>query len=222
MTHGSGAPAGVSSWEAAYLRFETPDEEIRKFVGRLREVGAESWPHDARVLDLFSGRGNGMVALEQLGFTRTSGVDLSINLVRHHEGQGPCVVADCRWLPVRSGSQDIAIVQGGLHHVPDVIADLPLVVAEVRRVLKPGGRFVVIEPWLTPFLRAVHWACESPARRVWPRLDALATMIHYERQTYERWLSHPAFVLGQLSEAFVPEIIRRRWGKLVFVGRPRP
>jgi ubiquinone/menaquinone biosynthesis C-methylase UbiE len=124
-------------------------------------------------------------------------------------------------MPFRSASHDIAIVQGGLHHVPDVLEDLPLVVAEVRRVLKPNGLFVVVEPWLTPFLRAAHWACAGPARRLWPRLDALATMIHYERDTYERWLANPAFVLSQLSGGFVPQISRQRWGKLVFVGRKR-
>ena len=81
-----------------------------------------------------------MVALERLGFTHLHGVDLSPRLVRLYGGRGHCVVADCRSLPFRSGSQDVAIVQGGLHHLPDVRADLPLVIAEVQRVLKPGGR----------------------------------------------------------------------------------
>ncbi len=222
MTQAGPETTGVEPWEAANLRFETPEQEIQKFVARLREVGAGAWPRDARVLELFSGRGNGMVALDRLGFTRTCGVDLSPRLVALYRGRGHCAVGDCRCLPFQDNSQEIAIVQGGLHHVPDVFADLPLVIAEVQRVLKPGGRFVVVEPWLTPFLRAVHWACASPARQVWPRLDALATMIHYERATYERWLAHPSFILSQLSGAFVPQLTRQGWGKLLFVGSKRP
>ena len=66
-------------------------------------------------------------------------------------------------------------------------------------MLKPGGLFVVVEPWLTPFLRLAHAACESPARRLWERLDALATMIDYERDTYTRWLANPDFVRTQLT-----------------------
>ena len=215
----SAALSDTEAWEQAYLRFETPEQEIRKFTSRLRAVGVDGWRHDARVLEIFCGRGNGLVALERLGFTALYGVDLSPRLVRLYRGRGHCSAGDCRRLPIRSASQDVAIVQGGLHHLPDVVADLPIVIGEVRRVLKPGGLFVVVEPWLTPFLRLAHAACDSPVRRLWDRLDALATMIEYERETYLRWLGHPEFVRAQLTAAF--ETVQRQegWGKLLFAGR---
>ena len=219
MIEVGGSTQRVEAWEQAYLRFETPDEEIRKFTRRLEALGAAGWPRDARVLDLFCGRGNGMVALERLGFTSLSGVDLSPRLVRLYQGRGRGMAGDCLALPVRSESQDIAIVQGGLHHLPDLEAHLPVAVSEVRRVLKPGGRFVVVEPWLTPFLRSVHWAARGPLRRMWGRLDALATMIEYEGDTYRRWLARPDFVLSVLTRAFTTERREQRWGKLLFVGR---
>ena len=213
------ASTDVGKWEDAYLRFETPEEEIRKFTRRLHDLGAGDWPRGARILELFCGRGNGLVALERLGFTELSGVDLSPRLVGLYRGRGRCAAGDCRALPVRSGSCDVAIVQGGLHHLPDLVADLPVVIEEVRRVLRPGGRFVVVEPWLTPFLSVVHAVCASPARYAWGRLDALATMIHYEQDTYSRWLAHPEFVLSTLAHGFSQEYRERRWGKLLFVGR---
>jgi SAM-dependent methyltransferase len=209
----------VQDWEGAYLRFETPEQEVRKFTSRLRKLGAERWRRDARILDLFCGRGNGLVALERLRFTNLSGVDLSPRLIGLYAGPARCLAADCRSLPIRAASQDIAIVQGGLHHLPDVRADLPLVIGEVQRVLKPGGLFVVVEPWLTPFLRAAHALSAGPARLVWSRLDALATMIDYEGEVYRRWLASPDFILSTLTSAFKPERTRRRWGKLMFVGR---
>ena len=64
-------------WEAAYLRFETPEQEIQKFIRRLHHLGAEEWPRDSEIVELFCGRGNGLHALERLGFTRLEGVDLS-------------------------------------------------------------------------------------------------------------------------------------------------
>jgi SAM-dependent methyltransferase len=212
----------TEAWEAAYLRFETPEQEIRKFTQRLRGLGAEGWPRDARVLELFCGRGNGLVALERLGFTELRGVDLSPRLIALYRGRGRCTAGDCRAMPLRSASQDVAIVQGGLHHLPDLMRDLPIVLAEVQRVLTPGGLFVVVEPWLTPFLRAVHAVCASPARRLSGRLDALATMIDYEGDTYREWLANRAFILSRLLAAFEPQVRREQWGKLLFVGRNVP
>jgi ubiquinone/menaquinone biosynthesis C-methylase UbiE len=116
----------------------------------------------------------------------------------------------------------VIVVQGGLHHLhtgsPD---DLRRVLAEVHRVLKAEGRFVVVEPWLTPFLRLVHAvARNSFSRKMWRKLDALHTMIENERETYDLWLSQPKMVLDALSKHFRPELNRRAWGKLMFMGRP--
>jgi SAM-dependent methyltransferase len=215
-------PGELARWESAYLRFETPQEEIRKFVRRLHAVGAPTWPRDARITELFCGRGNGLTALEELGFSRLTGVDLSWHLVRQYGGRAAICVADCRVLPLRSGSQTVAIVQGGLHHLPDLPSDLEQVLDEAHRVLSEGGRLVVVEPWLTPFLQVVHHlGCSGPARRLWGKMDALATMIALEGETYRRWLREPALILSLLQRRFEPELQTRRFGKLTFVGRKR-
>ena len=212
----------IETWEAAYVRFETPHEEIRKFIRRLRQLGADEWPKQARILDLFCGRGNGLVALERLGFTHLLGVDLSPRLVALYEGVARCFVGDCRDLPARTASQDIAVVQGGLHHLLQLPEDLQRVVAEVHRVLKPGGMFVVVEPWRTPFLDVVHSVgCSAFGRRVWGKMDALATMIEHEGDTYQRWLREPELISTVLRQRFEPAFRRTGWGKLLFVGRRR-
>lgn len=213
-------PPAPNPWEAAYLRFETPEEERRKFLRRLRKLGSSAWPQDAQVVELFCGRGNGLHALEQLGFSRLEGADLSAALLANYAGSAKCIVADCRQLPYPDESRDIAIVQGGLHHLPELPADLVRVVQEVRRVLRPGGRLVVVEPWRTPFLRLVHWVGSfRTARRLWPKLDALETMTEWESETYEQWLAQPELVLETLERGFVVERKLIRWGKLMWVGR---
>jgi ubiquinone/menaquinone biosynthesis C-methylase UbiE len=209
-----------SPWEAAYLRFETPEQEIRKFIQRLAEVGAGRWPSDAHVVELFCGRGNGLRALAHLDFTNIEGIDLSPALAAQYAGPGKVVVGDCRKLPYAGESKDVLIVQGGLHHLPVLPADLETTLADARRVLKPGGLFCAVEPWLTPFLSLVHTVCEMPvARRLSGKLDALATMIDHERQTYEQWLRQPELVMNTLHKFFTPERQFIRWGKLYFVGR---
>jgi SAM-dependent methyltransferase len=116
----------------------------------------------------------------------------------------------------------VAIVQGGLHHLPALPDDLEGVVTEVHRVLRPAGVFVVVEPWQTPFLAFVHKVgCSRPARRLWGKMDALATMIEHERDTYESWLRQPELISSLLHDRFESCTRQERLGKLLFVGRRR-
>lgn len=217
------APAvAPNPWEAAYLRFETPEQEIRKFIARLKRLGAGEWPRDAEIVELFCGRGNGLIALERLGFRRLEGLDLSPRLIAEYKGPAKCAVADCRNTPFADHSKDIAIVQGGLHHLTALPEDLQQTFAETRRLLRNDGRAVFVEPWLTPFLRFVHAvARNSLARRLSSRLDALETMIHYERSTYEHWLTQPELIKKLARDYFVPLHESFAWGKWNFVGTPR-
>ena len=208
------------AWEESYARFETPEEEIRKFISRFRELGATHWSSDSRILDLFCGRGNGLKALERLGFHCLEGVDLSEKLLAQYSGPARLYVGDAADLKLPDGSINIVVVQGGLHHLPQLETDLEKVLTEIHRVLKSDGRFVLVEPWNTLFLKAIHFMCKKTIlRRAWPRLDALAGMIEQEKQTYFHWLSRPDFVLSTVSKFFVPESRNTGWGKLKFVGR---
>jgi len=112
------------AWERAYLRFETPEQEVRKFIGRLKFVGAMKWPRNARIVELCCGRGTGLTALHRLGFSELEGIDLSPSLAAEYAGPGKILVADCRHLPFKDASKDILIVQGGLHHLPVLPDDL--------------------------------------------------------------------------------------------------
>lgn len=209
------------AWEAAYRRFETPAEEIDKFTRRLRALGAKAWPRSARIAELFCGRGNGLHALHALGFNDVEGVDLSPTLAALYDGPGRVTVGDCRELPWPDASKDVLIVQGGLHHLPTLEPDLRRVLGEVRRVLVADGRFVAIEPWLTPMLQLVHAVAFSPLRRVLDRVDAFATMVEHERETYEQWLTSPATIHEMFEEHFRIEHLSFARGKMRLVGTPR-
>jgi len=208
-------------WEAAYLRFETPNQARAKILGRLKRFGAATWSPDAGILEIFCGSGAGLEALTELGFGNLDGMDLSGDLLARYDGPARTHVADCRSLPFETASRDVVIVHGGLHHL-ESHDDVRAVLDEVHRVLVPGGRFCAVEPWRTPFLRFVLAVSGNPiARRCWDRLDAFQTMVDHERVTYERWLDDSTRLESTFREVFRASLFETRWGCLSFVGERR-
>lgn len=92
-----------------------------------------------RTLDLGCGEGRLGRVLQSLGH-RVVGIDSSPALVRlaaSHEMPGLCMVADAAELPFADGAFDLVVAYMTLHDI-DM---MPRAVAEVARVLEPGGRF---------------------------------------------------------------------------------
>jgi len=216
-------PAGDSPdpWEAAYLRFQTPEQEIRKFVKRLRKLHTDEWPRETEIVELFCGRGNGLVALERLGFSCIEGVDISPRLVARYHGPASLLIGDCRRLPFADQSKDVLMVQGGLHHLPALPDDLEQVLSEMHRIVRRNGRVVIIEPWNTSFLKIVHAVSHLQlARRISSKLDALEAMIENEWYTYQQWLGQPEMISRRVRAHF--DVVQESfaWGKWSFLGRP--
>ncbi|MFB6174006.1 MAG: class I SAM-dependent methyltransferase [Halobacteriales archaeon] len=91
-----------------------------------------------RVLDVGGGTGR---AASALGDRERVVLDLSRQMLRRVPTGIGRVLADARSLPVRPGAADAVLVVDALHHLPDV----PAVLAEAARVLRPGGVLVVRE-----------------------------------------------------------------------------
>ena len=215
--------SAIESWEDAYLRFETPAEEIAKFQKRLNGFHQSNWPRESSVVELFCGSGNGLVALENLGFTDITGIDISASLLSKYGGTAKTIVADCRDIPVPDSSVDIAIVQGGLHHLEGLKTDFPRTLEEVSRILKPGGRFVVVEPWMTLFLWFIHFVTLDfkAFNGLYSKFSAFHDMVRLEEETYIPWLANPAWIRTEFSRVFAREKETIGWGKLSAIYRTR-
>lgn len=102
------------------------------------------------VLDLAAGTAVSTVELATSGATCVA-ADFSLGMLKAGaERNVPKVAADAMALPFADGSFDAATISFGLRNVHDV----PTALAELYRVLKPGGRLVICEfstPTLRPF-----------------------------------------------------------------------
>jgi len=123
---------------------------------RLALAGA---PPNARVLDLCCGSGDLCFLAEEQGADAVFGADFTLPMLavakrRRAEGRrrsrpgrmsgrrGPQFIqADALRLPFPDGSFEVLTIGYGLRNV----ADIPAALSEMRRVLAPGGRAVVLD-----------------------------------------------------------------------------
>ncbi len=92
-----------------------------------------------KVLDVCCGQGNVAQALVKRG-CHMVGVDFSsamLNFARDREPHASFVAADAQGLPFDDATFDVVVSNFGMPHIPDH----GRVLAEIRRVIAPGGRF---------------------------------------------------------------------------------
>jgi SAM-dependent methyltransferase len=143
-------PAVMAPWryETSFNRWiGGKGRAFRAFAADLVEAGP-----GMSVLDLGSGTGTWAMELKRrVGETgQVAGVDLSAALVagarrRARRGGLPIDfrVASVERLPFADASMDLVVSSLVMHHLaPDVLARA---VTEIRRVLKPGGRVVILD-----------------------------------------------------------------------------
>jgi SAM-dependent methyltransferase len=92
------------------------------------------------VLDLGGSKGILRRSLRARGYRY-----INLDLCRFGNGE-PSLIGDAHWLPVKDATVDIVISKDTLHCFPEPW----IVVKEVHRVLKTGGRFVIWVPFMHP------------------------------------------------------------------------
>jgi ubiquinone/menaquinone biosynthesis C-methylase UbiE len=127
---------------------------------------------DELILDLATGTGRVARPLaKSINNGRIVGVDEALAMLNvGHRHEDPIAKYDqsagqADKLPFKSGTFDRAFVSFSLHH----FGNSPGVVAEVLRVLKPSGRFVVLDPVIEEAKDSVDVALEAKINQVFRR-----------------------------------------------------
>jgi SAM-dependent methyltransferase len=106
-----------------------------------RELVAENLPLGGRVLDLGCGHAD-WLTLELTRAALVCGADADMRALRHNVTHMHLVAARGEWLPFREGRFDLVTMAWVIEYL-----EYPsLVLREVRRVLRPGGKLVFVTP----------------------------------------------------------------------------
>jgi SAM-dependent methyltransferase len=126
-----------TSGEYHYWHLSVPSPELESAIER-------GWiPRHGRVLDVGCGAGTEVGYLVRCGADAV-GVDLSMAALRiasRTVPNGRLIQADVLHLPFSSASFDAAIDRGCFHYLD--ARDRPRYVAELARIVRPGGRFLL-------------------------------------------------------------------------------
>jgi len=162
------------------------DQAWRRFAVRWAEVRAGD-----EVLDVACGTGDLAQAFARTMAARVVGLDFTremLDLAEHKRGRLPGEVAgkieyvegDAQNLPFGDAEFDVVSIAFGIRNVKEPARAL----AEFARVLRPGGRLVILE-FSTPRLAPVRWFNKVYCERVMPRT---ATWISRDRSGAYRYL----------------------------------
>ena len=137
-------------WSACSRRWDDllDDGQAAAHIAEVVDQLAAALPAGARVVDLGCGTGNHSIALAQRGFVVT-GVDLTPGMLDAARGKGEAAGLDVTWVE-GDLSKRLPLPHAGTEAALSVFSaqfvDLEPFLAEVRRVVAPGGSLLIEVP----------------------------------------------------------------------------
>jgi ubiquinone/menaquinone biosynthesis C-methylase UbiE len=166
----------TDDWHAAYGTPEQIEFRRKTISPKLKRFGIDQAPKDARILDMCCGHGEALEVLASQGFTRLEGFDQRIHEPLKSHPAIPTYEGNAAETGLPSESYDWIMNIHSMHHLGDVPA-LAKWVEEMRRILKPGGRFSIVDFWKTPWLMAAMFMFRQRAFHMTPYIKAFGDQV---------------------------------------------
>ncbi len=161
MERGARVEREKAFYDAHSVRYERSRRWISRALAGSRRTGELSEYFDPRgkvVLDYGCGSGTKAISYLDMGADRVIGIDVSERRIQEARARANAakagdrlqfLVTDAHHTGFPDSSFDLIVGKSVLHHL-----DLEAALTELRRLLRPGGTAVFVEPlWHNPFLR---------------------------------------------------------------------
>jgi len=192
-------------WESTYLRLR------RNLKTRERRIEFFAIGREKRILDIGCGDGLDLLVFRRLGYRHICCLDISEGLLRRIDGFDR-ICADACHTPIMSHSFDVVFGDNIIHHV-----DAEESLAEIKRILRPGGELCLIEPASSLCRRVLDAVTFSPLARPFPYLRYRRDHLREEWPHYSAWLERergfPSLLTGYAFEV----VLYRRTPLTVFI-----
>jgi len=173
--------AESKDWYATYKSDRLVARRRSSHGRKLRRLGLLDLPRDARILDLACGTGEALHILRDAGFTNLVGSDVFADPELAREPGMEVVQADSCAQPFPDGSFDAVVCMHSLHHLGGLVR-IRKTAEEAIRILKPGGRLMLLDHYDSIQLRTAFWGLQQPWL-TWPT----AGIRSFAKQHEEEW-----------------------------------
>ncbi len=187
-------------WHEAYKDARLVERRASSHERKLERLGVFALPRDSRILDVPCGTGEALRILHEHGFDHVTGSDITVDADLRAEPWLRVDEGDACSLPYADGSFDVVMSLHSLHHLGGPVR-VGRAFDEWVRVLRPGGKLMLVDHYDSPQLRLAFWGLRKPWA-TWPSrgLRLFREQLE-EEQSYlydylDAWPSIPVLLAG--------------------------
>ena len=200
----------TDGWDDIWLKYHAVNE--KKVRHYFETFSFSAVAKDRKIVDIGCGSGEALKYLKDRGYSRLKGVEREPRLFGGLDGEmrGMIERGDCLELDNIGDGFDIVLIFGVLHHLKTV-EDMNLALRNVKRILKPGGRFYSVEQW-KHFIRtaAMKLVRDTPVGLLGSTLRMERKLLELERVDLGHWLDVEEKITADAERMGLKPIFRKK------------
>jgi SAM-dependent methyltransferase len=153
-------------WHETYKDAQLVKRRASSHQRKLDRLGVLGLPRESRILDVPCGTGEALRILHDHGFRNLTGSDITADPDLRAEPWLRLDEGDACSLPYEDGSFDVVTSLHSLHHLGGPVR-IGRAFDEWVRVLRPGGKLMLVDHYDSPQLRLAFWGLGKPWA-TWP------------------------------------------------------